>query len=107
MITEEEARELLGLNQDVPLTIEVVQEAWRKTARRTHPDLGGDNDSFIRAKAAYLKLMPVEKKPCPTCGRRLLVSIAFEGASVTTKRFCAVCGYKATNVTNPEALKKV
>lgn len=48
---------LLGLG-DVsgwPDAVE-LKRAWRTTARRTHPDAGGTNESFSAARAAYERL---------------------------------------------------
>lgn len=36
-----------------------LRAAWRATATRTHPQHGGTDEAFVRAKAAYDRLTPV------------------------------------------------
>jgi hypothetical protein len=36
-----------------PFTERDLRTAWKKVALRTHPDQGGSEEAFIRAKAAY------------------------------------------------------
>lgn len=45
----------LGL-ATMPDDAEGLKRAWQKTAKRTHPDAGGDPVQFTRAKAAYERL---------------------------------------------------
>jgi len=45
----------LGLRA-CPTTAEALTAAWRKTAKRVHPDAGGSAEKFIQAKAAYERL---------------------------------------------------
>lgn len=45
---------LLGLKR-LP-TAEALKEAWRATAKRTHPDAGGSQTAFVAVKAAYERL---------------------------------------------------
>ena len=40
-----------------PCTKEGVDAAWKQSARKHHPDLGGSPEAFIRAKTAHTKLL--------------------------------------------------
>ncbi len=39
-----------------PADLAALKRAWRETAKRTHPDAGGDAAEFIAARAAYERL---------------------------------------------------
>jgi hypothetical protein len=45
----------LGLTP--PCTVEQVQQAFYRRARKVHPDRGGDVDSFVRLRQAYLQAL--------------------------------------------------
>nr|WP_233265140.1 DnaJ domain-containing protein [Halomarina oriensis] len=50
----EEAATVLGVALDAPP--ETVREAFRRRAKETHPDCGGDEESFRRVRWAYEQL---------------------------------------------------
>lgn len=50
---------ILGLTS-MP-TPDGLRAAWHATALRTHPQHGGTDEAFVRAKAAYDRLVPVVK----------------------------------------------
>jgi len=50
-----EALTILQLNAE-GLTFEILKEAYRTHARRSHPDLGGRSEEFIRVRQAYILL---------------------------------------------------
>jgi hypothetical protein len=61
-MTEERAREILGL--DPGHTVSMLRKAWRRTARRLHPDLvRGETSAFVTAHEAYERL-----RACLTTG---------------------------------------
>jgi len=51
--TIQQARQDLGLDDDVVLTEKVLKKAYRKMAVQTHPDRGGTNEAFNRVCSAY------------------------------------------------------
>ena len=59
------AEDLHALDLDtMPATLDTLKAAWRTTARRHHPDAGGDASRFARSKAAYDRLTEaLEKTP--------------------------------------------
>ncbi len=53
--------EILGVRRDA--TDDQVKAAYRRRAKTTHPDSGGDADAFSRVQKAYeLLLDPVRRK---------------------------------------------
>jgi hypothetical protein len=51
-MTTEEARVELGFPRDGNPTPDEIKDAYRKNVKRTHPDMGGSSEDFIRATAA-------------------------------------------------------
>jgi len=49
---EKEYRVLLELPEDGPLEIGQIKSAYRKAAKKAHPDAGGSQELFIRIKEA-------------------------------------------------------
>lgn len=54
---EEDPWALLHLRPGAPQAI--IQAAWRVLAKDLHPDRGGDEEQFVKVKAAYEKLTKV------------------------------------------------
>lgn len=52
----ETAEAILGVKR--PLTAEVLKKAFKRKARETHPDLGGDPEAFKRVEEARATLEP-------------------------------------------------
>lgn len=52
------AREILGINSRV--SQEEIRQAYKRAARRTHPDVGGDSEAFVCVQQAYELLRTVE-----------------------------------------------
>ncbi|MCS3726985.1 J domain-containing protein [Bradyrhizobium betae] len=50
--SEDRARRMLGLPLAVQLTCEDINQAYRRAAKSTHPDHGGDAQAFIDLAAA-------------------------------------------------------
>jgi DnaJ domain len=50
-----------------------IRAAWRRVARDTHPDHGGDAAAFRAAAAAYARLGETEEPPQPA---RVVVVVA-------------------------------
>ena len=64
ILTEDERyREMLGLPLDGRLAAAEIHQAFRRTAKRAHPDAGGDAHAFLALAAARDALMhaPVKK----------------------------------------------
>lgn len=60
---EERYREMLGLPLDRQLAATEIHQAFRRTAKRVHPDAGGDAHAFLALAAARDALMhPAPKK---------------------------------------------
>jgi hypothetical protein len=60
---EERYREMLGLPLDRRLAATEIHQAFRRTAKRLHPDAGGDAHAFLALSAARDALMhPPGKK---------------------------------------------
>jgi hypothetical protein len=60
---EERYREMLGLPLGVRLAATDIHQAFRRTAKRLHPDAGGDAHAFLALSAARDALMhPPAKK---------------------------------------------
>ncbi len=60
---EERHREMLGLPLDRRLAANEIHQAFRRTAKRLHPDAGGDAQAFLALSAARDALMhPGSKK---------------------------------------------
>ena len=60
---EERYREMLGLPLGVRLAATEIHQAFRRTAKRLHPDAGGDAHAFLALSAARDALMhPPAKK---------------------------------------------
>lgn len=60
---EERYREMLGLPLDGRLAASEIHQAFRRTAKRMHPDAGGDAHAFLALAAARDALMhPPSKK---------------------------------------------
>lgn len=56
-------REMLGLPLDRQLAATEIHQAFRRTAKRMHPDAGGDASAFLALSAARDALMhPAHKK---------------------------------------------
>ncbi len=51
-MTDEEARQILGLTQGVYLNPGRIKRAWKAAAICTHPDRGGTAEAFVRASEA-------------------------------------------------------
>lgn len=51
---------VLGVPTDASAS--AIQDAWRASAKRTHPDLGGDQDEFRAVHIAYLVLSDPEQR---------------------------------------------
>jgi hypothetical protein len=51
------ADDLATLGLDQRATSDDIKRAWRRAAMKLHPDRGGDHEKFIRAKAAFERLM--------------------------------------------------
>lgn len=49
---EKEHRILLGLPEDGTLEISQIRSAYRRAAKKSHPDAGGSQELFIRVKEA-------------------------------------------------------
>ena len=54
---DERHREMLGLPLDGRLAANEIHQAFRRTAKRMHPDAGGDNSAFLALSAARDALM--------------------------------------------------
>jgi hypothetical protein len=52
-------RDILGLNQSDILYKKDVRNAYRRKARKLHPDVGGDAESFKQLYAAYRTLLKI------------------------------------------------
>lgn len=50
-------RTLLGLPKSGILEITQIKSAYRKTAKKTHPDAGGNHELFVQIKEAYDALL--------------------------------------------------
>lgn len=64
--------EILGVGRGA--TSAEVRAAWRRAARQTHPDTGGDPATFLRARQAYVNLCgsgPVPSSSAPVLVHRL------------------------------------
>jgi hypothetical protein len=48
---------LLGLSADFDEL--ALKKAYRSTAKRVHPDIGGSQKDFMEVKSAYEKLLPL------------------------------------------------
>lgn len=60
---DERYREMLGLPLDGRLAANEIHQAFRRTAKRMHPDAGGDAGAFLALSAARDALMhPPQKK---------------------------------------------
>lgn len=46
------SRNILELPQDVPLTITKIKKAFRRLAKKTHPDRGGTHEAFLELTQA-------------------------------------------------------
>ena len=54
---------MLGLPLDGRLAATEIHQAFRRTAKRMHPDAGGENSAFLALSAARDALMhPAHKK---------------------------------------------
>jgi len=54
---EERYREMLGLPLDRHLAATEIHQAFRRTAKRVHPDAGGSQNAFLALAAARDALM--------------------------------------------------
>jgi hypothetical protein len=59
---EERYREMLGLPLDGRLAATEIHQAFRRTAKRMHPDAGGDPHAFLALAAARDALMHPQSK---------------------------------------------
>lgn len=59
-MTIAEARQILGV--DSVDDKEALQKAWKATSKRTHPDKGGSEAEFVRAREAYELLSSLDKE---------------------------------------------
>ena len=60
---EQRCREMLGLPLDRQLAATEIHQAFRRSAKRMHPDAGGDAHAFLALSAARDALMhPAHKK---------------------------------------------
>lgn len=67
-LTRAEAFRILGLRPGAD--VRAVKRAYRRLARRSHPDAGGDPDSFHQVRSAYERLLPPrDGTPQPPRGR--------------------------------------
>lgn len=71
----QQARQDLGLADDVVLTEEVLKKAYRKMSIQTHPDRGGTAEAFVKVKSAYDLLMQYAQ-PATATGVKLSSSQA-------------------------------
>lgn len=53
----ENLRDLEVLGLELPCTPEDIKLAFRRQARRVHPDQGGGHEAFIRLQQAYLRAL--------------------------------------------------
>ena len=53
-------RQVLGVGPQA--SVEEIKAAFRREALATHPDRGGDADAFMRAKAAYDRLITPRRR---------------------------------------------
>jgi hypothetical protein len=60
---EERCRELLGLPLDRRLSEREIHRAYKLSAKRVHPDAGGNAESFLKISAAHDVLMRERQKP--------------------------------------------
>ena len=67
MITVDMAMLVLDLQHGTPLSIEVVNKAFREKCMSAHPDHGGTQDEMELLQQARERLLKTCKK-CPTCG---------------------------------------
>lgn len=59
---EERHRQMLGLPLDGRLAASEIHQAFRRIAKRMHPDVGGDAGAFLALSAARDALMPATGK---------------------------------------------
>ena len=59
---EERCREILGLPRDGRLAATEIHQAFRRTAKRVHPDTGGSEHAFLALAAARDALMHAGSK---------------------------------------------
>jgi hypothetical protein len=62
LTADERYREMLGLPLDRQLAAAEIHQAFRRTAKRMHPDAGGDAHAFLALSAARDALMHPAKK---------------------------------------------
>lgn len=55
--TDKNDRALLGLDADTALCKRDVKNAYRRQARKLHPDVGGSEDAFKMLNTAYRKVL--------------------------------------------------
>ncbi len=60
---EERCRELLGLPLDRRLSEREIHRAYKLSAKRAHPDVGGNAESFLKISAAHDVLMKERRTP--------------------------------------------
>lgn len=62
-ITHDEAYRVLGVRP--PFSADQLKSAYRKAAKKYHPDFGGSASDFIKAKEAFDLLLPESGRPAP------------------------------------------
>ena len=62
MSAEERCREMLGLPLGGRLAAAEIHQAFRRSAKRAHPDAGGNQHAFLALAAARDALMQPSKK---------------------------------------------
>ena len=60
---EERCRELLGLPLDRRLSEREIHRAYKLSAKRAHPDAGGNAETFLKISAAHDVLMRERRMP--------------------------------------------
>ena len=54
--------QVLGLEEEIALTVESLKNAYKKTALKTHPDKGGSEKAFERVTRAYAYLNEIIRR---------------------------------------------
>ena len=64
-LTIAKARKLLGIPPKGSFTAELLQSAWRESAKAAHPDAGGTDEQIIQVNAARDLLQPLAVESAP------------------------------------------
>lgn len=65
--------EILGVSQNT--SISEIKEAFRKKAKKCHPDKGGDNNAFILLKETYEKIIKEKREETQSDLTNTVISI--------------------------------